>query len=81
VVLHWGTWLGGGPLNGVSLWKRMCAVQDFARSLQDRLEEGLQAVTQVLAQLARHLARIRPQPNKQKKASTRQLLLNPRLAP
>jgi hypothetical protein len=81
VVLHWGTLLGGGPLNGVSLWKRMGAVQDFARSLQDRLADGLQALTAALTRLAGHLARIRPQPKKQSKATTRQLLLNPRLAP
>ncbi|HBI42799.1 MAG TPA: hypothetical protein DDY78_08065 [Planctomycetales bacterium] len=30
---------------------RLCAVQDFARILQDRLAEGLQAVTAVTARL------------------------------
>jgi hypothetical protein len=68
-------------LNGVSLGKRMGAVQDFARSLQDRLADDLQALTAVLTRLAESLARIRPQPKKQKKATTRQLLLIPKLAP
>ncbi len=81
VVLHWGTLLGGGPLNGISLWKRLTEVQESARSLQDSLGQGLQACTAVLAKLARQLAGIRPEPKKQKKPSTRQLLLNPALAP
>ena len=81
VVLHWGSLLGGGPLNGVSLWKRWAEVQDFGRRLQDSLTQGAQAVAAVLRQLARQLARIRPEPKRQKKASTRQLLLNPQLAP
>lgn len=80
VVLHWGTLLGGGPLNGVSLWKRLCEAQEFARGVQDSLAEGVAAVARVLAKLARQLAGIRPQPRKQKRPSTRQLLLNPELA-
>lgn len=81
VVLHWGTLLRGGPLNGISPWKRLRVVQDFARRLQDSLGQGVEAVGQVLAQLARRLARIRPQPKSRKKPSTRQLLLHPNLAP
>jgi hypothetical protein len=81
VVLHWGTLLGGGPLNGISLWKRLAEVQERARSLLDSLARGLRAVAQTLAELARELGRIRPEPKKQKKPSTRQLLLHPELAP
>ncbi len=81
VVLHWGALLGGGPLNGVSVWKRMVEVQELARSLQDSLAAGLGAVCRVLEKLAGQLAGIRPEPKKQKKPSTRQLLLNPNLAP
>lgn len=80
VVLHWGTLLGGGPLNGVSLWKRLCEVQEFARGVQDSLAEGVAAIARVLAKLVRQLAGIRPQPSKQKRPSTRQLLLHPELA-
>jgi hypothetical protein len=68
-------------LNGISLWKRMGEVQDLARSLQDSLAESQPAVCRVLAKLARQLAGIRPEPKKQRKPSTRQLLLNPNLAP
>lgn len=81
VVLHWSTLLGGAPLNGISLWKRLMEVQEWSRSLQDSLTEGLSALCRVLARLARQLLGIRPEPKKQKKPSTRQLLLNPDLAP
>jgi putative transposase len=81
VVLHWGTLLGGSPLNGISLWKRLCEVQEFACRLQDSLAQGLEAVRGVLSKLAQQLAGIRPEPKKQKKPSTRQLLLNPELTP
>jgi hypothetical protein len=81
VVLHWGSLLAGGPLNRISLWKRLCAVQEFARSLQDSLAQGVQVVGRVLDKLAQQLAGIRPEARKQKKPSTRQLLLDPGLAP
>lgn len=80
VVLHWGALLSGGPLNGVSVWKRTHLVQAFAQRLQDSLEQGPPAVGQVLVHLARKLARIRPESKSRKKPSTRKLLLNPRLA-
>lgn len=80
VVLHWGTLLRGDPLNGVSLWKRLRLVQQFAARLHESLREGLEELCQVLAQLARQMERIGPQPKRSKKASTRQLLLNPDLA-
>lgn len=81
VVLHWGTLLSGGPLSGRSAWKRMRLVQGFAQRLQDSLAQGLAAVDQVLAKLAEHLARIRPESKRRKKPSTRQLLFKPSLAP
>jgi DDE family transposase len=80
VVLHWGTLLGGGPLNGISLWKRLCEVQECARSLQDSLAEGLPAVCRVLAKLTQQLASIPPEPKSRTRPSTRQLLLKPELA-
>jgi hypothetical protein len=81
VVLHWGRLLGGGPLNGISLWKRLCDVQEFSPRLQERVGEGVASICRVLDRLARQLAGIRPEPTKQKRPSTRQLLLNPNLAP
>lgn len=79
VVLHWGTLLRGGPLNGLSAWKRTRVVQEFARRLQDSLRQGVEVVVQVLTQLARQLARIRPQAKSRKNPRTKQLLLNPNL--
>jgi hypothetical protein len=79
VVLHWGTLLAGAPLNGLSLCKRLREVQEFARRVQDSLRQDVHAVRDILTQLAQQMARIRPQPKKQKKPSTRQLLLNPEL--
>lgn len=81
VVLHWGTLLSGGPLNGRSCWKRLRVVQAFAERLLDSLAQGEEAVRAVLAKLERRLARIRPQAKSRKKPSTRQLLLNPDLVP
>ena len=80
LVVHWSALLGGGPLNGISLWKRWCEVQEFACRLQYSLTRGAAAVGEVLARLMRQLAAIRPQPKTQKNPSTRQLLLNPKLA-
>jgi hypothetical protein len=81
VVLHWGTLLGGSPLSGRSGWKRLRVVQGFAGRLLDSLSQGAAAVQEVLAKLARRLARIRPQAKSRKKPSTRQLLLHPELVP
>jgi hypothetical protein len=81
VVLHWGTLLRGGPLNGSSCWKRLRVVQAFAQRLQDSLSQGEEAVRAVLAKLQRRLGRIRMQAKSRKKPGTRQLLLNPDLVP
>ncbi|HBI46601.1 MAG TPA: IS4 family transposase [Planctomycetales bacterium] len=80
VVLHWGTLLNGGPLNGVSMWKRVKAVGEVAQRLQDSLAHGPEAVADVLTNLAKRLSRLRPQAKSQKKPGTRQLLFKPRLA-
>jgi hypothetical protein len=80
VVLHWGTLLGGGPLSGLSSWKRVQTMQDIAQRLQDSLALGPEAVAKVLANLAKRLSRIRPQAKSTKKPGTRQLLLQPELA-
>lgn len=80
VVLHWGALLCGGPLEGISLWKRVRAVQRFAQRLLDSLADGAAAVAAVLTRLRQRLERIGPQPKRSKKPSTRQLLLHPELA-
>jgi hypothetical protein len=81
VVLHRGTLLRGGRRCGISPCKRLRVVQAFAERLPDSLSQGAAAVRQVLAKLRRRLDRIRPQATSRKKPSTRQLLLDPSLAP
>jgi hypothetical protein len=61
VVLHWGTLLSGGPLSGVSLWKRVKVVQEVAQRLQDSPARGPEAVADVLTNIAKRLSRLRPQ--------------------
>lgn len=80
VVLHWGTLLSGGPLSGVSLWKRVRTVAEVAQRLQDSLAHGPEAVADVLTNLAKRLSRLRPQAKSRKKPGTRQLLFKPALA-
>jgi Transposase DDE domain len=80
VVLHWGTLLNGGPLNGVSVWKRVKAVGEVAQRLQDSLARGPEAVADILTNLAKRLSRLRPQAKSYKKPGTRQLLFKPGLA-
>lgn len=80
VVLHLGTLLNGGPLNGVSLWKRFQVIQEVAQRWQDRLTRGPEAVVEVLTELARRLSGLRPQTKSRKKPGTRQLLFKPSLA-
>jgi hypothetical protein len=79
VVLHWGALLGGGPVSGVSMWKRVKVVQEVAQRLQDSLAHGPEAVAEVLTNLAKRLSRLRPQAKSHKKPGTRQLLFNPEL--
>jgi hypothetical protein len=77
VVQHWATLLQGGPLSGISCWKRMRVVQRFAQPLLDSLAQGEEAVRAVLTKLANRLACIRPHAKSRKKPGTRQLLLKP----
>lgn len=81
VVLHWGTLLQGGPLSGYSSWKRLRVVQAFCQRLQDSLAQGEEALQAVLRKLQHRLSRIRRQAKSRTKPSTRQLLLDPNLAP
>lgn len=79
VVLPGGTLRRGGPLHGLSPWKRTRVVQEFARRLPDSLRQGVAGVVQVWTHLARQWARIRPQAKSRKNPRTKQLLLNPNL--
>jgi hypothetical protein len=80
VVLHWGSLLSGGPLNGVSVGKRVKTVVEVIQRLQDSLAHGPEAMAVVLTNLAERLSRLRPQAKSHKKPGTRQLLFKPSLA-
>jgi hypothetical protein len=80
VVAHWGTPLRGGPLGGVSPVKRFAVVQDFAAALRRGLAEGGAIVPRILADPTRQLAQVRAQPKRSKKTSTRQTMLDPKVA-
>ena len=80
LVQHWATLLRGGPVDGVSPTKLFRVVQEFAHRLADGLTRGRDDLADALNRLLRHFQRVRPQPTRTKKPSTRQLLLKPRLA-
>jgi hypothetical protein len=75
VVAHWGSLLRGGPLCGVSPVKLFTVVQEFAGFVQASLNEGLAAVERVLEQLSEQLGRVRAQPKRSKKTSSRLTML------
>ena len=77
VVVHGASLLRGGPLRGISNWKRWRTVQSWAERLLDSLAAGVEAVAAVLQRLAARLERIRPQAGSKKKPTTRQMLNDP----
>ena len=79
VVVQWATLLRGGPLAGVSAVKLYRVVRRYALRLLDQLRT-VATVAVVVRQLQRELARVRGQPPRHGKPSTRQLLLDTALA-
>lgn len=79
IVVLWATLLSGGPLHGRSPTKQGAVVRRFALRLLDHVSGGA-ALRGLLEQLQRELGRLTPQPRRRKRPSTRQLLLNPKLA-
>lgn len=79
MVVHWATLLRGGPLAGVSPVKLYRVVRRFAWGLAQALRTP-QALVPTLQQLQQELARVRGQPRRRQKPSTRQLLQDPTLA-
>ena len=79
VVVLWSALLSGGPLEGRSPAKQWAAVRAYALRLQEVLGQA-EALAGLLERLRRELGRIRPQPRRHKRPSTRQLLLKPELA-
>jgi hypothetical protein len=80
LVQHWATLLRGGPVDGFSPTKLFRVVQEFAHRLADGLTRGRDDLADALHRLLCHFQRVRPQPTRTKKPSTRQLLLKPSLA-
>lgn len=79
VVVLWSALLSGGPLEGRSPVKQWAAVRAYALRLLEALGQA-EALEGLLERLRRELGRVRRQPRRHKRPSTRQLLLNPELA-
>jgi hypothetical protein len=78
LVQHWGALLRGGPLNGISPYKRAKQVHRFADRIAAALED-LAALSRVVERLAARLRRIPRQSKDRRRPSTRQLLFGARL--
>lgn len=78
LVQHWGTLLRGGPLNGISPYKRAKQVHRFADRIAEALEDPA-ALSRVVERLAARLRRIPRQSKGRRRPSMRQLLFGARL--
>ena len=79
LVVLWGTLLGGGPLAGKSPWKQWGVVRGYALRMRGVLASRSE-LAEVLSRLERELGRIKPQPDRHRRPTTRQLLIDPTLA-
>jgi hypothetical protein len=79
VVVHWATLLRCGPLGGVSPVKLFAVVRRYALRLAGELRRRRRPRA-VLEALLEELGRVRRQPKRYTRPSTRQLLEDPRLA-
>jgi hypothetical protein len=79
LVQPWGTLLRGGPLRGISAYRRAKWVRRFAAQITEALED-LGQWLRVLERLAARLRRLPRQDKRRHRPSTRQLLFRPRLA-
>jgi Transposase DDE domain len=79
LVAHWGAFLRGGPLDGFSLVGAIKRVMQIANRIGDQLSAGL-PLDELIAELKRKLDRMPKQPRRKKRRSTRQRLMQPRLA-
>jgi IS4 transposase len=79
LVQHWGSLLRGGPLSGISAYRRAKRVRRFAAQIAEVLED-LGQLLYVLERLTARLRRLPRQDKRRRRPSTRQLLFRPRLA-
>jgi hypothetical protein len=78
VVVHWGALRRGGPLGGVSPVELFAVVRRYALRLAAARRRG-RGLRAALVDRVEELGRVRPQPKRHTKPSTRQLLDNPEL--
>jgi hypothetical protein len=76
VVKHWCALLRGGPLSGVSLWKLMQVVQEFAKQLRQAIPSKKRLV-RLLEELKEELERVPKQRPSKDKTLTWKTLLTP----
>jgi hypothetical protein len=79
LVQHWGSLLRGGPLSGISAYRRAKRVRRFATRIAEAMDE-IDRLLGVLENLAARLQRLPRQDKRRRHPSTRQLLFRPRLA-
>jgi Transposase DDE domain len=80
IVLHWGTLLHGPALSQTSATALMRQVAAYARDIAKAMGRGLDAVVEVLRELATKLERIRPRSRRRRKPNTLDRLHDPGLA-
>ncbi len=78
LVAHWFTLIRGGPLEGFSLTHAIQQIQDRAGRLAQALSCPKHLVD-LVAEIAKLMHRIRKQPRRTKRPTTRQRLFQPRL--
>ena len=78
LVAHWFTLIRGGPLEGFSLTRAIQKIQEIAGRLADALRCP-ERLTEIIAEIAAWMNRIRKQPRRKKRPSTRQRLFYSRL--
>jgi hypothetical protein len=80
LVAHWFTLIRGGPLAGFSLTKAINKIKRFAERLAEALGLGCsELLVQLVARIAKLIARLPKQRPRKKHPSTRQRLFKPRL--
>lgn len=78
LVAHWFTLIRGGPLEGFSLTQAIQKIQDRAGRLAQALSCS-EHLVHLVAEIAKLMHRIRKQPRRTKRPTTRQRLFQPRL--
>ncbi len=78
-AILWGTLLRGGPLSGISAYRRAKRVRRFAAQIADGFKD-FGKLLNALERLEARLRRLPRQDKRRRRPSTRQLLFRPKLA-